>query len=346
MTYLVGIDSGGTRTNIRIVPLGGDPIDLPELDTVIDPVRGEKTVEEAFREIHIAIEAQLFGAPRSTWISAAGYAAGTKDTIERYLNDYLSVPGYLGIANDAVSLAMAHEAYTVIAIVGTGSVVMARSSDDAMIQLGGNGWVATDYGSGFWIGLEGIRAAYRAFERRGEQGQQLTGLTTRLVSHYRKLAAKSEKIEQAIPVLVRELNILGYDLKHQVASFANVVCDLAQRSDMVAQEIVRGAAEEVADLIAKMYLQLINVEHGIVPKVLLCGSVANLSQFFRNALSNRLNLNLSAVLQDLGQERIEVTTLPSGVDDAVALARRMVEGGSSGFPRLDSLHPVRIYEVQ
>lgn len=345
MTYLVAVDSGGTRTNVRIVLPDGEPIDLPELSTVIDPTRAISSMEETLKNVFNAVEAHLGGSPRSVWISAAGYASSTKDIIERCLDKYLVFPGHLGIANDGVSLILARDKYTVVAIVGTGSVVMARSSEYQVLQLGGAGWVATDYGSGFWIGLEGIRAAYRALE-----GGPPTSLRSRLVDHYRPLAAQSEMADLlTIPMLVRQLNGLGHDLKKQIASFATVVCDVAQRSDAEAQRIVRGAAEEVADLVARMYRALVGPTQSkgwIVPKVLLCGSVANLSPFFRRAFQNRLDLNLSDVIQDLKVAAVQVDRVFSGVDDSIELARRLAENRVSDFPQLDQLHPVKIYECR
>lgn len=246
------------------------------------------------------------------------------------------------IANDGVSLALARELFTVIAIVGTGSVVMAKVSEREVEQLGGQGWVASDYGSGFWIGRSGIRAAYRTFEN----GSQ-TSLTSRLVSHYQKLTDRSEETGLALPKLARHLGILGHDLKHQVASFATEVCALAQRGDAESQAIVRQAAAEVADDVARMYRRVVSLagDKGvIVPKVLLCGSVADLSPFFQRAFSNRLNLNLSGVIEDLGINTVDIDVVPSGINDSVELARRLAEEGAGAFPRLGPLHPISIYE--
>lgn len=343
MIYLIAVDSGGTRTNLRIVDPDGKPIDFPELVSVIDPVRSIRGTEETFSSVFAEIEAYIGSAPRSVWISAAGYSEYTRDTIEARLENYLNFPGRLGIANDGVSLTLAYDEHTVIAVVGTGSVVMARSSTNVISQLGGRGWVATDYGSGFWIGLEGIRVAYRAFE-----GGPQTSLKNRLVDHYRKLAViRGDADQLTIPRLVGQLAHLGDELKRQVASFASVVCDVAQRSDAEAQQIVRQAAEEVADLVARMYRGLVERTDSrgvIVPKVVLCGSVVSLSPFFQNAFRSRLNLDLSDVIQDLHLAAVDVELLFSGIDDSVKLAQRLSEEGGRGFPELDPIHPVKIYE--
>jgi N-acetylglucosamine kinase-like BadF-type ATPase len=344
MTYLVAVDSGGTRTNVRIVPPDGEPIELPELDTVIDVIRSRSEMEDNFKSLFGAIQAYLGDSPRSVWISAAGYAASSKGTIERELEKYLSFPGYLGIANDGVSLLLARDEHTVVAIIGTGSVVMARHSENTVVQLGGSGWVANDYGSGFWIGLEGIRAAYRAFE-----GGPPTSLKNRLVDHYRKLMATPKDTDQlTVPALVHQLAGLGgYDLKRQIASFATVVCDVAQRSDPEAQKVVRLAAKDVADLVARIYRGLAartKSDDVVVPKVLLCGSVAKLSIFFQNEFRDRLNYNLRGVIADLPIGKVNVDILLSGIDDSEKLAQRLAESKGRGFPELEPLHPVKIYE--
>jgi hypothetical protein len=64
MTHLVAIDSGGTRTNVRVVPPGGEPIEIPELDTVIDVVRSSREMEDNFKSLFDEIESHLLGSPR------------------------------------------------------------------------------------------------------------------------------------------------------------------------------------------------------------------------------------------------------------------------------------------
>lgn len=341
MNYIVAVDSGGTRTCVRILRPDGSYLDLPEMDTIIDPIGGTESMAKTFRSLFGEVEAHLGMSTRSIWISAAGYQAPEKKLIDDMLDEYLIFPGYVGIANDGVSLVLAHDQHTLIAIAGTGSTVMARSSENVISQLSGNGWVASDYGSGFWIGLEGIRAAYRAYE--GGPGTSLEG---RLINHYGRLGASLGRGDDlTIPTVARQLSHVGYGLKRQIASFAAVVCDVAQRSDAVAQVIVREAAEQLADLVARMYRQTVertDDEQMIVPRIVLCGSVVSLSPFYRNAFESRLNLNLSDVLQDLRMPTVTIEVVFSGIDACIKLAQQLNERGGDSFPVLDPLHPIRI----
>ena len=110
----------------------------------------------------------LTGASVNLFVSAAGYSPSVREDFMDAANEV--VPTLLGggirvtgFANDATSLLLGHDADGVI-IAGTGSNVLVRSRDGELHQIGGHEWVACDYGSGFWIGLNAIRRAYRDWE--------------------------------------------------------------------------------------------------------------------------------------------------------------------------------------
>ena len=53
----------------------------------------------------------------------------------------------------------------ILAISGTGSIFLGRSADGTMYPVGGWGPVLADEGSGWWIGLEAVRAGFWAKDR-------------------------------------------------------------------------------------------------------------------------------------------------------------------------------------
>lgn len=55
----------------------------------------------------------------------------------------------------------------ILLVAGTGSIGLARTSDGEMRRVGGWGPLLGDEGSGYRLGLEGLRAAVRALEGRG-----------------------------------------------------------------------------------------------------------------------------------------------------------------------------------
>lgn len=339
MTYLVGIDSGGSRTNIRVLGPNGECWNLTEIPSSTSSARSDAEIRATLKRIFRAVEARTMGFETSAWLSAAGYSLASQNRIEGILEEFLGAfEGTLGISNDAVTLLLAHSQGTVVLVIGTGSAAMARNPDGHVLQIGGQEWVASDYGSGFWIGLNGIRAAYKALE-----GGPDTSLTPRLLDHYRGVFGTEGDDEEAIILeIVRRLAGSGFDLKRQIASFARVVCDVAQRSDEVAQGIVREAALENATAAAELYRRLIGQQgEGLAPKILISGSVAYGSSFFREAFQFYIDSLLSDIRAALELSRIEVLCVSDGVDEALKLARSLSE--SETLVTLDERHPFKVF---
>lgn len=55
----------------------------------------------------------------------------------------------------------------ILLVAGTGSIALARGADGDVHRVGGWGPLLGDEGSGYWLGLQGLRVAVRALEGRG-----------------------------------------------------------------------------------------------------------------------------------------------------------------------------------
>jgi N-acetylglucosamine kinase-like BadF-type ATPase len=341
LTYLVGVDSGGTHTNIRIAERGeaaGDDQNV-ELDRALGGTRSERELREVFGEVLAVVNSRVRDAPVSMWINAAGYAPSTRAHFEMIAREAAGdVSGPIGISNDAVGLLLAHEPEMVAVVAGTGSVAMARRTSGDVVARGGEDWVVTDQGSAFWIGLDGIRAAYTALE-----GGSNTGLIRCLVEHYSPLDfnASDEDIAAAIREIARKLAALGSGTKPTIASFARQVTRQAELGDQEAQRIVRVGAEELAGAASRVYRDLAApVEDRVVaPRFLLRGSVAYRSPFYAEAFRGALAQFLFDVRENVEQE-VDLNTGPNGLPEAMELARRLAEDGQ--IPQLDVNHPFSV----
>jgi len=60
-------------------------------------------------------------------------------------------------------------------VAGTGSVVMGKSPDGSTISIGGWGRVIGDEGSGYYIGLEALKAVSREIDGGGKAGLPCRG---------------------------------------------------------------------------------------------------------------------------------------------------------------------------
>ena len=108
----------------------------------------------------------------------------------------------------------------VIVIAGTGAVAYGRLDSGAEARSGGWGYLIGDEGSGYWIGIEAIRAACQASDGRGEPTTLIERIPEHL--HVDDLRALHRKLyAQEIP-------------RGAIASLAAVTADAAQDGDAVA----------------------------------------------------------------------------------------------------------------
>jgi len=130
----------------------------------------------------------------------------------------------------------------VVAVAGTGSVIMGKSARGEAISIGGWGRVLGDEGSGYFIGLEALKAVSREIEGRGEAGRLRVSLASRFGLDTR---------DRIIAAVYRE--------KFDIPSIAPAVLDAAEAGDRVATEILgraaAGLAEQIVAAIARLGLE-------------------------------------------------------------------------------------------
>lgn len=116
-------------------------------------------------------------------------------------------------------------------ISGTGCVTFSQNSLGKQMVCGGWGYLLGDEGSGFWIGLQAIKAAIRA--------QEGSGPATLLKELVMKCLGVSE-MRQAQARIYNELIS-----RPEIARLTPLVMELAQAGDLVAGYIVTQAAAEL-----------------------------------------------------------------------------------------------------
>lgn len=339
MPYIIGIDSGGTHTNIRLLTPAGEKKTVPELDRSLTSNRSNAELREILGEILASLNGYTLGELAFVWINAAGYSAQSKSRITMLLGEALNgLPLSVGICNDAVGILLAHDSELVTVVAGTGSVAMARNPHGEVIKRGGDEWVVADFGSAFWLGLLGIRAAYSALE-----GGPDTALLKSLVEQFSPL--QDDEHEHEMPVAVREiarrLASLGTDTKPIIASFAPQVTRQAELGDDEAQSIVRRSAEELASASARVYRELAAQAEGrvVLPRFLISGSVAYRSPFYLEAFKASLDQFLFDVRERIDRP-VELEHQLNGLSEALVLAQQLADGKT--IPKLDEHHEYSI----
>lgn len=248
MTYLVGIDGGGSYVRVVITNLALEVLAQAEGSTVNPSVVGREAAAALIQKVlRSALEQAGLAANQ---IGAAGIGiAGASAT---YAGDWLRevirpvIPEARIVPSSDVEIALvgAHGArYGVLVLAGTGSVALGIDAVGRMARAGGWGYLLGDEGSGYWIGLEGLRAVMRAADGRGER----SALEQRL------LAALELPDVQAVTLWLYQAET---SRTREVARLAPLVCQAAVDGDRVAGEIVDRAAVELALLCRAVIRQL------------------------------------------------------------------------------------------
>jgi N-acetylglucosamine kinase-like BadF-type ATPase len=227
-----------------------------------------------------------------------------------------------GAANDAVSLLLGLDADGII-VAGTGSIVIIRSRDGGLYQVGGQEWVACDDGSGFWIGLRSIRQAYRDLE---------AGVDSVLLQRLRQLYGIRPDDDRRLIARLRDLSIADSNMKKEIARFAASVCAAAERGDAAAQNIVKAEAEELADVTAgalrrRYSLSELNAGVGLVQ----CGSVLG-NEFYRASFEAQLEMRLRSGVDQRAELRWRRVTT---ADEAAINLARSLRDSTEGMLALD-----------
>jgi N-acetylglucosamine kinase-like BadF-type ATPase len=332
----VGVDSGGTRTNVEILLIDerGDrrsaSFEVAEsLSGALAPSLIPSVLAKIFAPLEVRLdELVATGLSCYAWVSAAGFSPWTRDdfvaALDALPSSFSGVPiKAVGVANDAVSLLLGSRANGIV-IAGTGSSILVRSSDGSVHQAGGREWVASDYGSGFWIGLQAIRQAYRDFE---------AGLDSVVLQRVRQAYGLRTEDDRGLIAKLRDLAVGDHNMKREIARLAASICSAAERGDVGAQNIVKGQAEELADVLAgslRRSFQMSELAAGI--RVVQCGSLLG-NSFYRAAFEGQLELRLRSGIEN--RAVISWQGEGTGTAEAIQLAQDISGSAASDLLSLE-----------
>lgn len=135
----------------------------------------------------------------------------------------------------------------IVVIAGGGSIGYGISDDGREAIADGLGYLLGDDGSGWWFGIEAIRAAARAQDRRGPPTVLLDIVQQQF---------SIDRLSDVKPVLYA-----GDFNRGRVSSMVPAIVDAARSGDHIANEIVRRGAVALADLALGVARQL-DLVHG------------------------------------------------------------------------------------
>jgi glucosamine kinase len=229
--YFLGVDGGQTSTTAVIGDDSGHVLGIGRGG----PVGPADFMDAVTTSLGAACsEAGLAASPVRFASACLGFSGGPADK-QAILGQVLASDRVLVIDDATIALtgALAGEPGIVV-IAGTGSIAFGRNAQDQTARAGGWGYLFGDEGGGFWIVREAMRAALRS-----EEGW---GSPTALRAMFLDATG------------ARSMN----DLMHRcytaefprarIASLSLVVNCAVENGDLVAREILSGAASELARL--------------------------------------------------------------------------------------------------
>jgi N-acetylmuramic acid 6-phosphate etherase len=235
-SYL-GIEGGGTRTTALLAPGGGQPC----LRAEFGPANLRLLDDEALAQHFIAISALSQKAQAPLAGIGIGMAGARTDADRQRIRAaagkvWPNVPCYA--TNDLETALAAADpggktapAAQVLILSGTGSCCFGRTPDNQTARVGGWGHVIGDKGSGYEIGLRGLKAAVHHLDRDGQWSKLGENLLQALV-----LNEPEDLIDWAKTAS-----------KTDISALAIQVFDAAAKGDKIAAGILAAAAESLAD---------------------------------------------------------------------------------------------------
>jgi len=283
VTYILGVDAGGTKTTVHIVDSKGNRLSesISGSGSFISvgfekaPDNINKAVFEAMQRAEISKETRF----ESSCFGFAGF--NVPDDIRHYqkivhsskLKNHLNLKKCLIVNDTRIGLeAGSVAANKLIIIAGTGSNCFGINESGK--QAGSTGWdyLLADEGSGYSVSVKALRAVMKAYDGRGEK----TLLSAIILN---ELGLK------------RESGLIGWAYgeifsKEKIGSIARLVCQAAYDGDRVSREILADEAGEAVLSVTTVAskLELADKEFDIV----FVGGLFKCEKYFKDLVTSDL----------------------------------------------------------
>ncbi|MEG4496805.1 BadF/BadG/BcrA/BcrD ATPase family protein [Microcoleus sp. F10-C6] len=250
MSYVFGIDGGGTKTICLLMDENHLVLGRGEAGPSNYQTLGIETTKKS---IQLAIERAVLSAKIETTsnlnIEAIGLGlagVGRQKDIEilQFLVQNLQLtntlpvtrsflPRNIVICSDCAIALVGGTGYPVgiTVISGTGSIVFGQNSQGKTKRVGGWGYLLGDEGSGYDIAIQGLQAALKFYDGRGN----FTALAENFQNHL-----GLNHLEELVEVVYRR----GWGVK-EIAALAPIVDRVAAEGDRVADGIINSAVAEL-----------------------------------------------------------------------------------------------------
>ena len=249
MSYIIGIDGGGTKTHCLLTNLDGSVRHECYGGASHFLVQGIEPVSEIlYKLINDCIKAVSINQDEIKIVLLGTTGAGRRTDAERleqgfaeYLTKQKFKVNLFRVESDArIALEGAFSGKPgSILITGTGSIMFGKDAHGSIHRVGGLGRYLGDEGSGYVIGKKGLAAVSKEFDGRGSK--------------------------TLISVLIKEkFNILSQDIlitevyrnNFDIAKVAPLVIEAAEKNDKLAMKIIEDETDELLLHVSAMQKKL------------------------------------------------------------------------------------------
>jgi len=276
MTFVLGIDAGGTKTVCQLADEHGEVVAEARRGGANLQASGELEVEKVLHQVMEEAIGDHDVRPAAVCLGIAGVDRPDDARAVREIMRRIGYKARILVVNDAlVALEAGAPAQSgVVVIAGTGSIAYGRNDRNEAARAGGWGYMLGDEGSGYWIGRAAVRAVLREADRRGP-----ATLLTGLLLNYYGVSRAQDLIHHVYQGTLRPAAI---------ASLAQCVQGAFSDGDPVALGILRGAADQLesAALSVARRLEIVGSEFPFI----LSGGIFRAVPWLEEELARRLPL--------------------------------------------------------
>jgi glucosamine kinase len=251
MSLYLAIDAGGTKTECL---LADDRRILARASTGtvklmrVSEEEATARLQSILEKVASVANVSLGGVTR-TCFGLAGVSSPPVRAWAHQIVPAMVAGEFLLVGDEEIALAAAFKGGPgILVIAGTGSNIIGRDSSGKLFGAGGWGPVLGDEGSGYWIGLEALRAALRAQDRIGLDG--ISSCLLRDIEVHWELDSVAELVAMA------NLRSGARRPAPDFASLAPVVARCAEDGDALAAGVLERAGEELADQVILVYRKM------------------------------------------------------------------------------------------
>lgn len=266
--YYLGVDGGGSKTTAVVYNDKGEFICKSCGESINYYSVGIDNARKAMTDIINSMPQKSFDCA-VIGMSALNCRATDKET-ERFCSGIINSKKIIMDSDLYVALeAMDESGECAVVISGTGSMALHRNNEGVIRHAGGWGYILGDEGSGYSIGLSGIKTAIRSFEGCLENS-----------------ALVGECLDYFSTDNIYDLIDLYYDKtvsRKVTAAFAKNVISLAEKGDKVAENIVKNESA----LLAETVIALLKNEKKDIP-IGLWGGIFQHNKYFCDIFKEHL----------------------------------------------------------